>query len=458
MIPTTTTPRGLPPLDAEARRRLLSSAVLAAVLVVLAVIGTRLYGADEVLTIGGIALLALLCEGAESVDAWVLRSGRPPDAAVAGRVMRWVVVALTVYLGVVGAQDVATGASQAGGHDLAVAGALIVGASFLTLAVILAGTWRMPGARLLRRSRPISWLALAVTLQALAQNLAPATAAQGVASAVAKPVTATDLITGSLPYGVVALLAVGPAVRRDVGPWLRRLGILPLRLVGLPLGIVAGVLLLPLLNSTFGATDAGPTELVRHLGPLAVLVLLGAAVPPARRALLRAVRAPRVDADDRALIDDSRRERSPAQRFADLALLVVVVLCAVDAVGLLISVSVAHLPADCLAQQAQVGQSLSGGPTGRRWSENLGIALAAGVDEELLFRGVLQPRIGLFMSAIVFASFHLQYTCHGLPSAGNLEIVVLGVLFGLLRQRAGLPAAILAHAAYDASILLGFTL
>ena len=113
-----------------------------------------------------------------------------------------------------------------------------------------------------------------------------------------------------------------------------------------------------------------------------------------------------------------------------------------------------HLtPADCQVQQQQVSQSLQG--VDRTTLEQLGIALSAGVCEELLFRGALQPRIGILLSSVLWASFHLQYTCHGLPSVSNLYILLLGLVFGSLRRWTGLVAAIAAHVAYDAAILLG---
>ena len=113
-----------------------------------------------------------------------------------------------------------------------------------------------------------------------------------------------------------------------------------------------------------------------------------------------------------------------------------------------------HLtPADCQVQQQQVAQSLQG--VDRTALEQFGIALSAGVSEELLFRGALQPRIGVLLSSVLWATFHLQYTCHGLPSVSNLYILLLGLVFGGLRKWSGLLAAIAAHVAYDAAILLG---
>jgi membrane protease YdiL (CAAX protease family) len=108
--------------------------------------------------------------------------------------------------------------------------------------------------------------------------------------------------------------------------------------------------------------------------------------------------------------------------------------------------------ADCLVQQGQVLQSLQGDMRSP-WAQ-LGIALSAGICEELLFRGALQPRVGIVLSTILWASFHLQYTCHGFPQPPQLVIVLLGFVFGGLRRWGGLGAAVAAHVSYDASILL----
>jgi uncharacterized protein len=110
-------------------------------------------------------------------------------------------------------------------------------------------------------------------------------------------------------------------------------------------------------------------------------------------------------------------------------------------------------PADCRLQQERVFEHLAG--PARHWYAQLAIGLAAGTGEELLFRGALQPRVGIVLASLLWASFHLQYTCHGLPSASNLYILLLGLLFGALRRRFGLGTAIAAHVAYDSTILLG---
>lgn len=81
------------------------------------------------------------------------------------------------------------------------------------------------------------------------------------------------------------------------------------------------------------------------------------------------------------------------------------------------------------------------------------IALAAGVGEEILFRGALLPRLGNVAAALLFAVLHAQYAI----SLATLEIFILGLILGLLRKRAGTTAAIIAHTGYD-MILLALSL
>lgn len=73
------------------------------------------------------------------------------------------------------------------------------------------------------------------------------------------------------------------------------------------------------------------------------------------------------------------------------------------------------------------------------------LALAAGVGEEILFRGALQPIFGIPLTAVLFALGHVQY---GL-SPGTVLIFVLGILLGLIRQRHNTTVAIYVHALYN---------
>jgi uncharacterized protein len=73
------------------------------------------------------------------------------------------------------------------------------------------------------------------------------------------------------------------------------------------------------------------------------------------------------------------------------------------------------------------------------------LAVSAGVAEEILFRGALQPRLGLLLTSLLFTATHLQY---GLSIV--LAVILLGGLsLGLLRRHANTTTAILCHVTYD---------
>ena len=73
------------------------------------------------------------------------------------------------------------------------------------------------------------------------------------------------------------------------------------------------------------------------------------------------------------------------------------------------------------------------------------LGLSAGISEELLFRGALQPRLGLLLASLLFAIGHLQY---GLTVAA-IEIFIIGLVLGLVRNRTSTTICILIHAAYN---------
>jgi membrane protease YdiL (CAAX protease family) len=75
----------------------------------------------------------------------------------------------------------------------------------------------------------------------------------------------------------------------------------------------------------------------------------------------------------------------------------------------------------------------------------LALGLSAGISEELLFRGAVQPRLGLLLATTLFAVGHLQY---GLTVA-TLEIFVIGLVLGLVRKRSHTTICILIHAGYN---------
>lgn len=76
----------------------------------------------------------------------------------------------------------------------------------------------------------------------------------------------------------------------------------------------------------------------------------------------------------------------------------------------------------------------------------LTIGLAPGIGEELLFRGAAQPRLGLVFTSLLFAAMHTQYTV----SPALIQIFIVGLILGRVRQRAGTGTSILVHATFNA--------
>jgi uncharacterized protein len=73
------------------------------------------------------------------------------------------------------------------------------------------------------------------------------------------------------------------------------------------------------------------------------------------------------------------------------------------------------------------------------------VALTAGIGEELLFRGALQPIFGNILVSLFFVMLHSQY----ILTPASLIILVVSLVFGLLRQHYSTSAAIVAHIVYN---------
>lgn len=65
--------------------------------------------------------------------------------------------------------------------------------------------------------------------------------------------------------------------------------------------------------------------------------------------------------------------------------------------------------------------------------------------QEILYRGLLQPRFGILLTAILFALSHYYYGF----SAATLAMFILGIGAGLIRQCFSTTAAIFVYAAYN---------
>jgi membrane protease YdiL (CAAX protease family) len=80
----------------------------------------------------------------------------------------------------------------------------------------------------------------------------------------------------------------------------------------------------------------------------------------------------------------------------------------------------------------------------------LTLGLAAGIGEETLFRGALQPVFRVPLTALVFTLGHIQY---GLSPA-TAEILLIGLALGWLRNRTNTTTCMVVHIAYNLLDLL----
>lgn len=83
----------------------------------------------------------------------------------------------------------------------------------------------------------------------------------------------------------------------------------------------------------------------------------------------------------------------------------------------------------------------------------LWIAVAAGAGEELLFRGALQPLLGIWVTSLLFVAAHARaYRFDGLHRRVALQafaLFAISCFFGLVAEYVGLLAAIGCHIAMD---------
>jgi membrane protease YdiL (CAAX protease family) len=82
------------------------------------------------------------------------------------------------------------------------------------------------------------------------------------------------------------------------------------------------------------------------------------------------------------------------------------------------------------------------------------VGLCAGIGEEFLFRAALQPLVGIWVAALLFAFAHVGVTKLDRPRLAFAAYAFsTGALFGLFYEKHGLPGAAAAHAVYDIALL-----
>ena len=78
------------------------------------------------------------------------------------------------------------------------------------------------------------------------------------------------------------------------------------------------------------------------------------------------------------------------------------------------------------------------------------LALSSGIGEEVLFRGAIQPRLGMVLTAVLFTFLHAQYGFTWML----LGLVLIGMIFGWLAKRYGTMAAVIAHVVYNLAVVI----
>jgi membrane protease YdiL (CAAX protease family) len=153
--------------------------------------------------------------------------------------------------------------------------------------------------------------------------------------------------------------------------------------------------------------------------------------------------------------------RSWAATLARLGLVRPDVSQALFGVGLALVLVVALLPLDYFIRTTGLGfdedmrrlNELLIGPLMASIPGILTLGLAAALGEEILLRGALQPRFGLFWTAAIFALLHSNY---GL-SLSTAVVFILGLILGWVRQRHNTGTAIILHAVYNMTLgIIGF--
>lgn len=86
----------------------------------------------------------------------------------------------------------------------------------------------------------------------------------------------------------------------------------------------------------------------------------------------------------------------------------------------------------------------------KSWYGAIVVGVVAGVSEELLVRGLLQPRLGMTLSNLLFAAGHAYQYCWD----GLLLVFGIGLICGLVKKRYNTTTSMIVHGAYDTILIL----
>lgn len=86
--------------------------------------------------------------------------------------------------------------------------------------------------------------------------------------------------------------------------------------------------------------------------------------------------------------------------------------------------------------------------------DRIQVSVFAGVGEEVLFRGAIQPLLGIWVTSILFVAIHGYFK---FKSAGHILfgvlLFLLSMMLGVLFETVGLVSAMAAHTVYDLVLL-----
>jgi membrane protease YdiL (CAAX protease family) len=138
-------------------------------------------------------------------------------------------------------------------------------------------------------------------------------------------------------------------------------------------------------------------------------------------------------------------DRKITPRIVGIALLAVIVALIISSLA---SLATREFQPDTFDQLQQVTKDMTAdvqNPLGA-----LILGLSAGIGEELLLRGALQPRFGIVMTSLFFALLHTQY---GLTFV-LVGLFLIGAMLGKMRVRYGTAAPIITHAVFNVIVVL----
>jgi len=115
--------------------------------------------------------------------------------------------------------------------------------------------------------------------------------------------------------------------------------------------------------------------------------------------------------------------------------------------------TLSHVWSPDLARRVDVTSLHVFGQLTGHWWGVVALAVVPGICEELMFRGALQPRLGLVLTALLFTSIHTEY---GL-SFDTLAILLIAIGLGLIRKYTNTTTSCACHVSYNLLVGIGIT-